>query len=504
MEDVGLVLGAAFAEALGDRAGIARFGEARVPMDESRADAVLDVGGRPYAVIDLPFRGERVGALPLQLIEHALEAFARTSGTTLHLSGSGRNDHHLAEAAFKALGRALRVACAPGPAPERRRVHEGLAGPMIRTSPLDGTAAGGRRRLWRRQPGEHRAGSRDARRRGPPGDRTRRPGIGRRARRPRRRRSCAGDAPPRAGRPGRPDPRLGPGRPSLPGDLPRASAGVRGQRRGRGDHPRPPGRADGGPARRADPAPHRLEPGRPPAATSDPRRSRRRRRPLLRPLLRGRTRRTRRPSSRTRPTAAPSRAWSGGARSSASSSIPSGVDPTVAGSWPTSCAGRESSRRPPRRRRTPSRPVEPRSSGVRADAPSPGHPLSRRGRRTGGQGHPLRRSRRRGRPGRACRLLRRRGCRRDRLPRHRRRARGPIDPPGPRGADSPRRRRPADGRRRGPLRGRDAGRPARRRRQGQSEHGRGPRSGPGDPLRGPLRTPGRGRRDRCPTDERRA
>jgi imidazoleglycerol-phosphate dehydratase len=115
VEDVALVLGAAFAEALGDRAGIGRFGEARVPMDEALASAVVDIGGRPYAVIDLPFRGERVGELPLQLVEHALEAFARTAGATLHLSGTGRNDHHLAEAAFKALGRALRVASEPDP-----------------------------------------------------------------------------------------------------------------------------------------------------------------------------------------------------------------------------------------------------------------------------------------------------------------------------------------------------------------------------------------------------
>jgi imidazoleglycerol-phosphate dehydratase len=114
-EDVALVLGSAFAEAFGDRAGIRRFGDASVPMDESVATAVLDVGGRPYAVIDLPFRGERVGTLPTQLIEHALEAFARTSGTTLHLRGSGRNDHHLAEAVFKALARALRAACEPDP-----------------------------------------------------------------------------------------------------------------------------------------------------------------------------------------------------------------------------------------------------------------------------------------------------------------------------------------------------------------------------------------------------
>lgn len=111
VEDVALVLGAAFAEALGDRAGIARFGQSSVPMDESLATCVLDLGGRPYGVIDLPFVGDRVGGLPLQLVEHALEALARSSGTTLHLSGRGRNDHHLAEAAFKALGRALRIAC---------------------------------------------------------------------------------------------------------------------------------------------------------------------------------------------------------------------------------------------------------------------------------------------------------------------------------------------------------------------------------------------------------
>jgi imidazoleglycerol-phosphate dehydratase len=115
VEDVALVLGAAFAEALGDRAGIRRFGDAAVPMDESLATAVVDVGGRPYAVIDLPFRGERAGALPLQLVDHALEAFARTAGATIHVTGHGRNDHHLAEAAFKALGRALREACEPDP-----------------------------------------------------------------------------------------------------------------------------------------------------------------------------------------------------------------------------------------------------------------------------------------------------------------------------------------------------------------------------------------------------
>ena len=105
VEDVALVLGAAFDAALGERAGIRRFGDAAVPMDEAVATAV----------IDLPFRGERVGGLPLQLVDHALESFTRTSGTTLHLRGAGRNDHHLAEAAFKALARALRSACEPDP-----------------------------------------------------------------------------------------------------------------------------------------------------------------------------------------------------------------------------------------------------------------------------------------------------------------------------------------------------------------------------------------------------
>jgi imidazoleglycerol-phosphate dehydratase len=69
-----------------------------------------------------------VGALPLQLIEHALESFARTSGSTLHLTGTGRNDHHLAEAAFKALGRALRVACEVDPRREGVASTKGALG----------------------------------------------------------------------------------------------------------------------------------------------------------------------------------------------------------------------------------------------------------------------------------------------------------------------------------------------------------------------------------------
>jgi len=115
VEDVALVLGAALAQAIGDRAGIARFGDAAVPMDESVATAVVDVGGRPYAVVDLPFKGKRAGKMPLELIDHILESFARAGGVTLNVKGRGRNDHHLAEAAFKALGRSLSEAVAVDP-----------------------------------------------------------------------------------------------------------------------------------------------------------------------------------------------------------------------------------------------------------------------------------------------------------------------------------------------------------------------------------------------------
>ena len=115
VEDTALCLGEALAAALGDRAGIHRFGEARVPMDEAVAQAAVDVGGRPYSVVDLELTAPRIGALSTQNIPHALEAFARNAGATLHLAAKGSNDHHTAEAAFKALARALRAAVAPDP-----------------------------------------------------------------------------------------------------------------------------------------------------------------------------------------------------------------------------------------------------------------------------------------------------------------------------------------------------------------------------------------------------
>ena len=125
VEDVALVLGSAFAEALGDRAGIVRFGDARVPMDESLASAVVDVGGRPYAVIDLPFRGERVGELPLQLIEHALEAFSRTAGTTLHLSRLRAERPPPGRGRIQGARTGDACGLRAGSAPDGRRVDEG-------------------------------------------------------------------------------------------------------------------------------------------------------------------------------------------------------------------------------------------------------------------------------------------------------------------------------------------------------------------------------------------
>lgn len=110
VEDTMLVLGSAMDDALGDRAGISRYGDARVPMDEAIASCSVDYGGRPYAVIDATFRAPMIGTLSTQLIEHALESYARTARATIHLSATGRNDHHVAEAMFKALARATRAA----------------------------------------------------------------------------------------------------------------------------------------------------------------------------------------------------------------------------------------------------------------------------------------------------------------------------------------------------------------------------------------------------------
>jgi histidinol-phosphate aminotransferase len=111
VEDVLAGLGAALTEALSGRQGVTRYGAATVPMDEARATAAVDLVRRPHAEVSLAFGGDRVGGLAPTLLPHALERFAIEAGLTLHVEARGDDDHHVAEAAFKALGRALREAC---------------------------------------------------------------------------------------------------------------------------------------------------------------------------------------------------------------------------------------------------------------------------------------------------------------------------------------------------------------------------------------------------------
>lgn len=113
VEDCALALGRALRQALGDGA-IVRFGEARIPMDEALAEAAVDWSGRPGAYVELGLTRPAIGAVATENLTHALESLAVAGGFTLHVGvPRGRNDHHRAEAAFKSVGRALRVALAP-------------------------------------------------------------------------------------------------------------------------------------------------------------------------------------------------------------------------------------------------------------------------------------------------------------------------------------------------------------------------------------------------------
>jgi len=112
VEDLGIVLGKAIKQALGDMKGISRYGQASVPMDESLATVSLDISGRPYLVykVEFPKKGKLKNFDP-DLVEDFLQAFVSNSGLTLHVSTPyGRNTHHIIEALFKAVGRALRQA----------------------------------------------------------------------------------------------------------------------------------------------------------------------------------------------------------------------------------------------------------------------------------------------------------------------------------------------------------------------------------------------------------
>jgi len=116
VEDVAICLGEAVAEALGDKAGICRYGSASVPMDEALANVSLDLSGRAAVAFNARFTGNKIGTFDVQLIEEFLRRFAQVAGINLHVNvTAGVNDHHIAEAIFKALAQAFRQAKAIDP-----------------------------------------------------------------------------------------------------------------------------------------------------------------------------------------------------------------------------------------------------------------------------------------------------------------------------------------------------------------------------------------------------
>ena len=111
MEDVAICVGQAINQALGDRAGINRMASALVPLDEALVQIVLDISGRPFSSISFNFVGEQIGDVPTELVIHVFSSLASAGKLTLHVNQlAGSNDHHIAEAAMKAFGRALDTA----------------------------------------------------------------------------------------------------------------------------------------------------------------------------------------------------------------------------------------------------------------------------------------------------------------------------------------------------------------------------------------------------------
>lgn len=116
VEDCGIALGEALAQALGTKAGLVRAGSAYMPLDEALAFAAVDLSGRPYAQLDLKLLGREIGGMPPDLFDHFLESFAFAAKLNMHIKVlEGVNDHHKVEAAFKALARALDAACRVDP-----------------------------------------------------------------------------------------------------------------------------------------------------------------------------------------------------------------------------------------------------------------------------------------------------------------------------------------------------------------------------------------------------
>jgi len=111
VEDIGICLGDALKKSLGDKKGIARYGSAIVPMDESLCNVVIDISGRPYLIYNVEFKSRKIGKFDYSLIREFFKSFSDHSGMTLHINLMyGKNNHHMAEAAFKAFALALRKA----------------------------------------------------------------------------------------------------------------------------------------------------------------------------------------------------------------------------------------------------------------------------------------------------------------------------------------------------------------------------------------------------------
>jgi len=128
VEDVAICLGKAFGEALGEKRGIVRMADTAVPMDDALATVAVDISGRAYTVLDLPFTKNDMAGFPTDLIRHFLESLAIEARVNLHaMVAYGTNDHHKAEALFKALGRALDIAT---------RIDERISGELPTTKDL--------------------------------------------------------------------------------------------------------------------------------------------------------------------------------------------------------------------------------------------------------------------------------------------------------------------------------------------------------------------------------
>ena len=113
VEDSGIVLGQAFAKALGDKRGITRYASVDLPMDEAMTRVAIDVSGRPYLVWDVTFTRPKLGEMDTELFREWFQAFAQNAGITLHVANLyGENNHHIAETCYKGLARALRAAIA--------------------------------------------------------------------------------------------------------------------------------------------------------------------------------------------------------------------------------------------------------------------------------------------------------------------------------------------------------------------------------------------------------